>query len=62
MSFKPEFLEPAVEYIRRHTDESRSVLAYKVSRLFGYPCTKKGVQGVIRRLKKEEANGASNSA
>lgn len=50
--FKPPFPPAAVEYIRMNMDaESRSVLAFKVSRLFGYPCTKEGVKGVIKKIK-----------
>jgi len=54
LTFKPPFPEAAVEYIRKHQDESRSTLAYKVRCLFGYDCNKEGVKGIIRKLKKKE--------
>jgi len=51
LTFKPPFPPAAREYIRLNMDENRATLAFKVSRLFGYPCTKEGIKGVIRKLK-----------
>jgi len=51
MTFKPPFPDAAKEYVRLNIDENRSILAYKVSRLFGYSCTKEGVKCLIKKLK-----------
>jgi len=53
VTFKPPFPPAAVDYIRSHIDESRSILAYKVTVGFGYPCTKEGIKGIIRKIKAE---------
>jgi hypothetical protein len=53
VTFKPPFPPAAKEYVRQNIDENRSVLAFKVGRLFGYPCTKEGVKCLIRKIKKE---------
>jgi len=56
VTFKPPFPPAAKEYIRLNIDENRSILAYKVSRLFGYPCTKEGVKCLVKKIKKETDN------
>lgn len=60
--FKPPFPDAAVEYIRIHQDDSRSVLAYRVTVLFGYSCTKEGVKGVIKRIRKEVPHAVRQEA
>lgn len=41
------------EYLKNHIDEWPSVLAYKISRLFGIPRTERGIRNAIKKLKKE---------
>jgi hypothetical protein len=61
VGWKKPFPRAAVAYIALHADESRSVLAYRIHTLFGYPCTKEGIKGVIRQLKKKERPQAVQS-
>jgi hypothetical protein len=51
MSFKEPFPPAAQEYIRRHMDDSLTILAFKVSTLFKYPCKPKGIAGQKRRIR-----------
>ena len=41
------------EYLKKHIDEWPSVLAYKVSYLFGVPRTERGIRNAIKKLKSE---------
>jgi hypothetical protein len=53
MMFKKPFTPAEIEYIRQHLDEWPSVLAYKLSSLFGTPRTPRGVREQIYRIKAE---------
>ena len=54
MTFKQRFPNTAVEYIQVYMNKkSRSEIARRIYEEFGYPCTLKGVKGVIRKLNKE---------
>jgi hypothetical protein len=53
MMFKKPFTPAEIEYIQQHLDEWPSVLAYKLSSLFGTPRTPRGVREQIYRIKAE---------
>lgn len=58
MTFKDPFPPAAVEYIRINKDEWPSVLAYKVSILFRYPCTDRGVREQLKKIKQNSSVSA----
>ena len=49
---KGAFPRAATLYILANIDEWPSVLAYRIGVLFGYPCTKRGVQNKIIQLRR----------
>jgi hypothetical protein len=53
MTWRPPFTPAEIEYARNHLDEWPSVLAYKMTQLFGIPRTRKGVRDLQARLKEE---------
>jgi hypothetical protein len=53
MTWHPPLSPAEKEYLRKHQDEWPSVLAYKVSQLFGIPRTERGIRNAIKKLKNE---------
>lgn len=53
MTWHPPLSTVEKEYLRKHQDEWPSVLAYKVSQLFGTPRTERGIRNAIKKLKNE---------
>jgi L-rhamnose mutarotase len=54
MTWHPPLSPAEKEYLKRHQDEWPSVLAYKVSQLFGIPRTERGIRNAIKKLKEEQ--------
>lgn len=57
MAWHPPLSMAEKEYLRKHQDEWPSVLAYKVSQLFGTPRTERGIRNAIKKLKNEDQYG-----
>ncbi len=54
MTWRPPFTPAEIEYAKKHLDEWPSVLAYKMTELFGTPRTERGVRNLIKKLEKEQ--------
>ncbi len=54
MTWRPPFTSAEIEYVRNHLDEWPSVLAYKMTELFGIKRTERGVRNLIKKLEKEQ--------